>query len=57
MAATIRQDPYGQGQKAVEIATALMNNQDFPFSAPEERTVFFPVSVVDATNVDQYLQK
>ena len=57
MAATIRQDPYGQGQKAVEIATALMNNQDFPFSDPEERTVFFPVNVVDATNVDQYLQK
>jgi ribose transport system substrate-binding protein len=57
MAATIRQDPYGQGQKAVEVATALMNNQDFSFSVPKERTVFFPVNVVDATNVDQYLQK
>jgi ribose transport system substrate-binding protein len=55
MAATIRQDPYGQGQKAVEIATALMNNEAFDFSVPAERTVFFPVDVVDAANIDQFL--
>lgn len=57
MAATIRQDPYGQGQKAVEIATALMDNKDFAFSVPAERTVFFPVNVVDSTNIDQYISK
>jgi len=55
MAATIRQDPYGQGQKAVEIATALMNNQPVQFSDPASRSVFFPVQVVDSSNVDQFL--
>jgi len=57
MAATIRQDPYGQGQKAVEIAIALLENKDPGFSVPAERTAFFPVNVVDASNIDQYIQK
>jgi ribose transport system substrate-binding protein len=56
MAATIRQDPYGQGQKCVEIATKLMNNQPVEFSDPATKSVFFPVKVVDAANVDQFMQ-
>lgn len=56
MAATIRQDPYGQGQKCVEIATKLMNNQPVEYSDPATKSIFFPVKVVDTTNVDQYLQ-
>jgi len=57
MAATIRQDPYGQGQKAVEVATALMNNQPVQFSDPASKSVFFPVNVIDALNVDQFMSK
>ncbi len=56
MAATIRQDPYGQGQKCVEIATKLMNNQPVQYSDPATKSIFFPVMVVDSKNVDQYIQ-
>jgi ribose transport system substrate-binding protein len=52
MAATIRQDPYGQGQKAVEIATQLMDGKPVAFSAPASRSVFFPVKVIDPSNVE-----
>ena len=55
LAATIRQDAYGQGQKAVDIATALMNNQTVQFSDAPSRSVFFPVRVVDSSNIDQFL--
>ena len=50
MAATIRQDPYGQGQKAVEIATKLMNNQAVDFSEASSKSMFFPVQVIDKSN-------
>jgi len=56
MAATIRQDPYGQGQKCVEVATKLMNNEAVTFSDPATKSIFFPVTVVDSSNVDQYLK-
>jgi ribose transport system substrate-binding protein len=56
MAATIRQDPYGQGQKCAEIAMKLMNNQPVEFSDPATKSVFFPVKVVDSTNVDQFMK-
>jgi len=51
MAATIRQDPYGQGQKAVEIATQLMDGKPVKFSDPKTKSVFFPVKVIDSSNV------
>jgi ribose transport system substrate-binding protein len=57
MAATIRQDPYGQGRKCVEIATRFMNNQSVEYSDPATKSVFFPVEVIDKENVDQFLQK
>ena len=57
MAATIRQDPYGQGQKCVEIATKFMNNEPVEYSDPATKSVFFPVKVIDKENVDQFLQK
>jgi ribose transport system substrate-binding protein len=57
MAATIRQDPYGQGQKCVEVATKLMNNEAVEFSDPATRSIFFPVKVIDKENVDQVLKK
>lgn len=57
MAGTIRQDPYGQAQRCVEIATKLMNNQAVEYSDPATKSVFFPVQVIDKENVDQFLQK
>jgi ribose transport system substrate-binding protein len=57
MAGTIRQDPYGQGRKCVEIATQFMNNQPVEYSDPATKSVFFPVKVIDKENVDQFLQK
>lgn len=56
MAATIRQDPYGQGQKCVEVATRLMNNETVDYSEPSTKSVFFPVKVIDKENVDEFLK-
>ena len=56
MAATIRQDPYGQGEKAVELATKLMNNQQIEYSDPKTKSVFFPVKVIDKENVGEFLK-
>jgi ribose transport system substrate-binding protein len=57
MAATIRQDPYGQGKQCVETATKLMNNETVDYSDPATKSVFFPVKVIDKDNVDQFIQK
>jgi ribose transport system substrate-binding protein len=56
MAATIRQDPYGQGRACVEAALALLEGKAVKYSDPETRSIYFPVEVVTAENVDQYLQ-
>lgn len=56
MAATIRQDPYGQGRAAVETMTKLMNNEAVEFSDPETRSIFFPVTLVTADNIDEFLE-
>jgi len=57
MAATIRQDPYGQGQKCVEISTKFMNNETVEYTDPATRSIFFPVKAIDKDNVDQVLAK
>jgi ribose transport system substrate-binding protein len=57
MAATIRQDPYGQGKKCVEVATQFMNNEPVEYSDPATKSVFFAVKVIDKDNVDQFIQK
>jgi ribose transport system substrate-binding protein len=51
MAATIRQDPYGQGKAAVEAAMTLLDGQALTFSDEATRSIYFPVEVVDAANV------
>ena len=56
MAATIRQDPYGQGEKAVELATKLMENQQIEYSDPKTKSVFFPVKVIDKENVGEFMK-
>lgn len=55
MAATIRQDPYGQGQAAVQAALTLLDGQPLAFSDEATRSIYFPVEVVDASNVDQFM--
>jgi ribose transport system substrate-binding protein len=57
MAATIRQDPYGQGQKCVEISTKFMNNETVEYTDPATRSIFFPVKAIDKDNVGQVLAK
>lgn len=56
MAATVRQDPYGQGKKTVELALTLLDGGTLTFDDPDSRSVFFPVEVVTAENVDQFMQ-
>lgn len=53
MSATIAQDPYGQGKKAVEIVLALLNGEDPGLSDAETRTVLFPVEVVSSENLSE----
>lgn len=55
MSATVAQDPYAQGQKAVEIALAMLDGKDVKFNDPAERTVLYPTQVVDAANMDEFL--
>ena len=55
MAATIRQDSYGQGKAAVEAALTLLDGGELTYDDPETRSLFFPVEVVTAENVDMYM--
>lgn len=55
MGATIRQDPYGQGRTCLETAITLINGQSVEFSNEEEKTIYFPVMLIDASNVDQFI--
>jgi ribose transport system substrate-binding protein len=52
MAATIRQDPYGQGKAAVEAALTLLDGQPLTYSDEATKSIYFPVEVVTADNVD-----
>ena len=55
IAATIRQDPYGQGKAAVAAALQLLGGEAIEYSDPESRSIFFPVEVVTADNVAEYM--
>jgi ribose transport system substrate-binding protein len=55
MAATVRQDPYGQGKAAVEAALTLLAGTPVDYSDPDTRSIFFPVEVVTAANVDAFM--
>jgi ribose transport system substrate-binding protein len=48
MSATVAQDPYGQGMKAVETVLALLDGEDPGFDDEAGRTVYFPVEIVTA---------
>jgi ribose transport system substrate-binding protein len=55
IAATIRQDPYGQGKAAVDAAITLLGGGAIEYSDPETRSIYFPVEVVTADPVDMYM--
>lgn len=55
MSATVAQDPYGQGEAAVKTAMALLKGEDPGYSDAADKTVFFPVQVVTASNVKEFL--
>jgi ribose transport system substrate-binding protein len=54
MSATVAQDPYGQGVKAVETVLALLKGKDAGFTDAANRTIFFPVQVVTKDNLADF---
>lgn len=57
MTATVAQDPYAQGKKAVEITLSLLDGKDPDFNDKANRTVLYPVSIVDADNLSQFREQ
>ncbi len=57
MAATIRQDPYGQGKAAVEAALALLNGEAVAYGDEATRSIYFPVTLVTADNVADFMPR
>ncbi|MFP7696070.1 substrate-binding domain-containing protein [Trueperella sp. LYQ143] len=54
MTATIAQDPYGQGRKAVEIALDFLAGKSPAYDDEAQRTIYFPVELVDSKNIAQF---
>lgn len=54
MSATVAQDPYGQGIKAVETVLALLEGEDAGYDDAENKTIFFPVEIVTADNLADF---
>ena len=52
MAATIQQQPYNMGKMTVDLATKLMNHEKLTFGNDQNREIYVPVRVIDASNVD-----
>lgn len=53
MSASVAQDPYGQGVKAVETVLALLDGT-VEYDDDASKTVFFPVEIVTAENLDEF---
>ncbi|GEA84802.1 MAG: substrate-binding domain-containing protein [Cellulomonas sp.] len=54
MSATVAQDPFGQGKKAVEAVLALLEGKDPGYDDAAAKTVFFPVELVTAENLADF---
>jgi ribose transport system substrate-binding protein len=54
MSATVAQDPYGQGVKAVETVLALLNGEDPGYDDAAAKTIYFPVELVTADNLTDF---
>lgn len=53
MSASVAQDPYGQGMKAVETVLALLDGT-VQYDDEASKTIFFPVEMVTAENLDDF---
>lgn len=53
MSATVAQDPYGQGIKAVETVLALLEGEE-AYDDAATKTIFFPVEIVTADNLADF---
>lgn len=51
MAATIAQDPTGQGKTCVETAINFLEGKPVKFSDDKTKSIYFPVKVIDKSNV------
>ena len=54
MSATVAQDPYGQGKRAVETVLALLNGEDPKYDDAAAKTVFFPVELVTGDSLADF---
>ncbi len=54
MSATVAQDPFGQGVRAVETVLALINGEDPGFDDAEARTILFPIELVTVDNLEAF---
>lgn len=54
MSASVAQDPYGQGMKAVEAVLALLDGEDPGYGDAATKTIFFPVEIVTAENLADF---
>jgi ribose transport system substrate-binding protein len=51
MAATVVQDPYGQGVTAMKAVVSLLGGDKPPFTLPAQKTIEFPVKLATKENV------
>lgn len=54
MSATVAQDPFGQGKRAVETVLALLDGEDPGYDDAAAKTVFFPVELVTGENLADF---
>lgn len=54
MSATVAQDPYGQGMRAVEAVLAMLEGGDAGYDDEDLKTIFFPVELVTSENLDDF---
>lgn len=54
MSATVAQDPYGQGMRAVEAVLAMLESEDVGYDDESARTIFFPVELVTSENLQDF---
>ena len=53
MSATVAQDPFGQGKKAVDTVMALLDG-NVQYDDETAKTVFFPVEIVTSDNLEAF---
>lgn len=52
--ATVAQDPYGQGQRCVQIALQLLKGEPIKYTDATKKLIQLPVELVDASNLEKF---